>query len=162
MTGSMGSISADRESLSGANSRRRIAPLVSRQSGCSSDAKRHSQEGDSHRGAAGHGRNGDNPAHYWRASHLRRLFFRYRVFLEHRARIVKKGRVLSDAEYTFWRLQTRARRQLSAPSALLSSSRAETAPFRVELACGGVEAKKCERAATPGDQRHLGSQSTPS
>jgi hypothetical protein len=30
------------------------------------------------------------------------------------------------------------------------------------VACGGVEAKRCERAATPGDQRHLGSQSTPS
>jgi hypothetical protein len=72
-------------------------------------------------------------------------FFRYRVFLGHRARIVRKGRVLSDAEYIFWRLQTRARRQLSAPSAPLTSSRAETASFRVDLACGGVEAKSTVR-----------------
>ena len=72
-------------------------------------------------------------------------FFRYRVFLGHPARIVRKGRVLSDAEYTFWRLQTRARRQLSAPSAPLTSPRAETASFRVDLACGGVEAKSTVR-----------------
>jgi len=92
--------------------------------------------------------------------YLRRLFFRYRMFLGHRARIVKKGRVLSDAEYTSWQLQTRARRQLPASSAPLTSSRAETASFRVDLAWGAVEAKSTS-AATSGDQRRLDSQSTP-
>jgi hypothetical protein len=87
-------------------------------------------------------------------------FFRYRVLLGHRARIVKKGRVLSDAEYTSWQFQTRARRQLPASSAPLTSSRAGQASFRVDLACGAVEATSTS-AATPGDQRRLDSQSTP-
>ncbi len=87
-------------------------------------------------------------------------FFRYRVYLGHRARIVKKGRVLSDAEYTSWQLQTRARRQLPASSAPLTSSRAGQASFRVDLACGAVESTSTS-AATPGDQRRLDSQSTP-
>jgi hypothetical protein len=53
----------------------------------------------------------------------------------------KRGRVLSEAEFTSWRPQTSGQRQLSAPSAPLTSSRAETASIQVDLAGGVVEAK---------------------
>jgi hypothetical protein len=81
----------------------------------------------------------------WRAAYLRTsFFFGTRELLAHQARIVLKGRVLSDAEYTSWRPSSGRRQAIRplCPSRILPGTTLDLSPGRHRL-----EVRKSSQAA---------------